>query len=109
MKAIIKKEASKGLWLDEVPLPQIAGNEVLIKIHKTAICGTDVHIYNWDDWAKKTIQTPLIVGHEFAGEIVEIGRRYRPINRRHRFWGGTYRVWSLSKLLGRSAPSMSKY
>ena len=74
MKAIIKKEASKGLWLDEVPLPQIAGNEVLIKIHKTAICGTDVHIYNWDDWAKKTIQTPLIVGHEFAGEIVEIGK-----------------------------------
>ncbi|MAK68408.1 MAG: L-threonine 3-dehydrogenase, partial [Halieaceae bacterium] len=55
MKALVKKRAEEGLWLEDVPIPEIAGNEVLIKIHKTAICGTDVHIYNWDDWAQKTI------------------------------------------------------
>ena len=65
--------AEEGLWLEDVPIPEIAGNEVLIKIHKTAICGTDVHIYNWDDWAQKTIQVPIVSGHEYAGEIVEIG------------------------------------
>ena len=57
MKALVKKYAEEGLWLEDVPIPEIAGNEVLIKIHKTAICGTDVHIYNWDDWAQKTKRT----------------------------------------------------
>ena len=56
MKALIKKHAEEGLWLDDVPIPIIGGNDVLIKVHKTAICGTDVHIYNWDAWAQKTIQ-----------------------------------------------------
>ena len=73
MKALVKKRAEEGLWLEDVPIPTIAGNEVLIKIHKTAICGTDVHIYNWDDWAQKTIKTPMTAGHEYAGEIVELG------------------------------------
>ena len=63
MKALVKKCAEEGLWLEDVPIPEIAGNEVLIKIHKTAICGTDVHIYNWDDWAQKTIPVPLVSGH----------------------------------------------
>ena len=58
MKALVKKYAEEGLWLDDVPIPEIEGNEVLIKIHKTAICGTDVHIYNWDQWAQKTIPIP---------------------------------------------------
>ncbi len=73
MKALVKKHATPGLWLDDVPIPQIGINEVLIKIHKTAICGTDVHIYNWDDWAQKTIPVPMHVGHEFVGKIEQVG------------------------------------
>ncbi|MCE8003145.1 L-threonine 3-dehydrogenase [Billgrantia ethanolica] len=73
MKALIKKEASPGLWLEEVPDPQVGINDVLIKVKRTAICGTDVHIYNWDSWAQKTIPVPMVVGHEFVGEIVEVG------------------------------------
>jgi threonine dehydrogenase-like Zn-dependent dehydrogenase len=74
MKALVKKYAEEGLWLEDVPEPEVGGNDVLIKVHKTAICGTDVHIYNWDEWAQKTIPVPMTSGHEFAGEIVEIGR-----------------------------------
>ena len=73
MKALVKKHAEEGLWLEDVPIPLVGGNDVLIKVHKTAICGTDVHIYNWDDWAQKTIQTPMTAGHEYAGEIVDLG------------------------------------
>ncbi|MDX5378553.1 MAG: L-threonine 3-dehydrogenase, partial [Halomonas sp.] len=73
MKALIKKKASPGLWLDEVPDPQVGINDVLIKVKRTAICGTDVHIYKWDSWAQKTIPVPMVVGHEFVGEIVEVG------------------------------------
>ncbi|MCP4177866.1 MAG: L-threonine 3-dehydrogenase [bacterium] len=73
MKAIIKKKAEPGLWLGELPIPEIGSNDVLIKIKKTAICGTDVHIYNWDNWAQKTIPVPMTVGHEFIGEIVKLG------------------------------------
>ncbi|MGQ4879249.1 L-threonine 3-dehydrogenase [Billgrantia sp. LNSP4103-1] len=73
MKALIKKEAAPGLWLDEVPDPQVGINDVLIKVKRTAICGTDVHIYKWDNWAQKTIPVPMVVGHEFVGEIVEVG------------------------------------
>ena len=80
MKALVKKYAEEGLWLEDVPIPEIKGNEVLIKIHKTAICGTDVHIYNWDDWAQKTINVPMVSGHEYAGEIVEIGANVTGLN-----------------------------
>ena len=73
MQALVKKHAEEGLWLEDVPIPLVGGNDVLIKVHKTAICGTDVHIYNWDDWAQKTIQTPMTAGHEYAGEIVDLG------------------------------------
>ncbi|NMC63552.1 MAG: L-threonine 3-dehydrogenase [SAR324 cluster bacterium] len=73
MKALVKREAAKGLWLEEVPEPKIGINDVLIRILRTAICGTDLHIYNWDAWAQKTIPVPMIVGHEFVGEIVEVG------------------------------------
>ena len=81
MKALVKKQAGNGLWLEDVPEPEIGINDVLIKIKRTAICGTDLHIYNWDDWAQKTIPVPMVVGHEFVGEIVEIGSNvndYRP-------------------------------
>lgn len=73
MKALVKKFPEKGLWLEEVEIPVIKENEVLVKIHKTAICGTDVHIYNWDAWSQATIKTPMTVGHEFVGEIAEVG------------------------------------
>lgn len=73
MKALVKKEAREGLWMEEVPEPEIGINDVLIKIDRTGICGTDLHIYNWDDWAAKTIPVPMVVGHEFVGEVVEVG------------------------------------
>jgi len=69
----VKKKAEAGLWLDDVPVPEIGINEVLIKIQKAAICGTDVHIYNWDEWAQKTLKTPVIIGHEFVGTIEKLG------------------------------------
>ncbi len=73
MKAIVKSRAEPGLWLADVPEPQIGTNDVLIHVAKTSICGTDVHIYNWDGWAQSTIPVPMAVGHEFVGEIVEVG------------------------------------
>jgi threonine 3-dehydrogenase len=73
MKALVKKKAEPGLWLEEVPVPKIGINDVRIKIHKTSICGTDVHIYNWDAWAQKTIPVPMVVGHEFVGTVAEVG------------------------------------
>ena len=73
MKALVKKEAGKGIWLEDVPEPELGINDVLIKIRRTAICGTDMHIYNWDAWAQKTIPVPMVVGHEFVGEIVDVG------------------------------------
>jgi threonine 3-dehydrogenase len=73
MKALVKSHSTPGLWLDDVPEPDTGINDVLIKVHKTGICGTDLHIYNWDEWAQKTIPVPMVVGHEFVGEIVEVG------------------------------------
>lgn len=79
MKSIIKKKAEPGLWLEDSPEPQMKENEVLIKIHKTSICGTDINIYNWNEWAQKNVPVPLIVGHEFVGEIVDIGKSVKGI------------------------------
>ncbi len=73
MKALLKKYPQKGLWLEEVPIPEVGINDVLIKIEKTSICGTDLHIYEWDQWSQKTINTPRILGHEFAGTVAKIG------------------------------------
>ena len=73
MKAIVKREAGPGLWLEDVPEPTIGINDVLIRVLRTGICGTDLHIYGWDDWAQRTIPVPLVVGHEFVGEVVEVG------------------------------------
>ncbi|XKE46663.1 L-threonine 3-dehydrogenase [Halomonas organivorans] len=73
MKALVKREAAPGLWLEEVPEPEIGINDVLVRVKRTAICGTDLHIYNWDHWAEQTIPVPMVVGHEFVGEIVEVG------------------------------------
>jgi threonine 3-dehydrogenase len=73
MKALVKKHSEPGLWLDDIPVPKIGINDVLIEVLRTGICGTDVHIYKWDDWAQKTIPVPMAVGHEFVGRIVEAG------------------------------------
>mgnify|MGYP005989116979 FL=1 len=80
MKALIKAHAREGLWLQTAPVPDIGPDDVLIRINKTGICGTDIHIWKWDDWAKKTVPVPLITGHEFAGEIVELGRNVEGLN-----------------------------
>lgn len=77
MKALVKKFSKPGLWLDEAPVPKISDDEVLIKTKKTSICGTDVHIYKWDAWAQKTIPVPMVVGHEFVGEIAAIGKNVK--------------------------------
>ena len=79
MKALVKAKAEEGIWMDDVPEPAVGHNDVKIRIHKTAICGTDVHIYNWDDWAQATIPVPMTVGHEYMGEVVEVGIEVRGI------------------------------
>jgi threonine 3-dehydrogenase len=73
MKALVKTRAEKGLWLEEVAEPGVGINDVLIRVRKTGICGTDLHIFGWDEWARRTIPVPMVVGHEFVGEIVEVG------------------------------------
>lgn len=73
MKALIKSRAEPGLWLEDVTIPVVGSNDVLIRVDRTGLCGTDLHIYNWDAWAQKTIPVPLVVGHEFVGEVVEVG------------------------------------
>ena len=73
MKALVKSQAAQGLWLEDIPEPGIGINDVLIRVRYAGICGTDVHIYQWDDWAQKTIHVPMAIGHEFVGEVVEVG------------------------------------
>jgi threonine 3-dehydrogenase len=73
MKALVKSKAQMGIWLMDVAEPECGINDVLIQVHKTGICGTDIHIYNWDDWAQKNVPVPLVTGHEFVGKVVEIG------------------------------------
>jgi threonine 3-dehydrogenase len=73
MKALVKAKAERGIWMEDIGLPEVGHNDVLIKINQTAICGTDIHIFKWDDWAQATIPVPLAIGHEFCGEIVECG------------------------------------
>lgn len=73
MKALVKKYSKPGIWLEDVPEPEVGMHDVLIKVKKTAICGTDIHIYNWDEWSQKTIPVPMVTGHEFVGEVAAIG------------------------------------
>lgn len=77
MKALVKAHAQPGLWLEERPVPEIGPDDVLVKIRKTGICGTDIHIYAWDEWAQRTVPVPMVVGHEYAGEIVQVGSNVR--------------------------------
>jgi len=73
MRALVKSKAETGLWMEQIPVPDPGPNDVLIRVKKSAICGTDVHIWNWDSWAQKTIPVPMVVGHEFCGEIAQVG------------------------------------
>jgi threonine 3-dehydrogenase len=81
VKALVKSRSEPGLWLEDVPEPEVGMNDVLIRVLRAGICGTDVHIYNWDEWAQKTIKVPMAIGHEFVGKIVEVGANvteYKP-------------------------------
>lgn len=79
MKALVKKKRTPGIWMEDVPFPKVKDNEVLIKTRKNSICGTDVHIYKWDAWAQKTVPVPMVIGHEFMGEIVDMGKNVQGI------------------------------
>ena len=79
MKALVKLHSEKGIWMEDVPVPHVGVNDVLVKIKKNAICGTDLHIYEWNEWAQHTIKTPMTIGHEYVGEVVEKGRGVKNI------------------------------
>ena len=81
MKALVKSRAERGIWMEDIEEPAVGHNDVLIRVRRTAICGTDIHIYKWDDWARKTIPVPMAVGHEFCGEIVDFGSEVVGFNR----------------------------
>ncbi|MEN1759618.1 L-threonine 3-dehydrogenase [Anoxynatronum sibiricum] len=79
MKALVKKNREAGLWMEEVPVPQVGKNDVLIRVKRTSICGTDIHIYHWDEWSQKTIPVPMTIGHEFVGEVVATGENVHDV------------------------------
>ena len=110
MKALSKLSAEQGIWLSDAEIPSTGPNDLLIKINKTAICGTDMHIYAWDKWAQSTIPVPMIVGHEYVGTVVAIGQEVRGfelgdrgVRRRPHY------LRALPKLQSRAAASLSKY
>ena len=110
MKALVKRKAEPGLWLEEVPVPEVGDDDVLIRIKKTSICGTDVHIYNWDAWSQKTIPVPMVIGHEFVGVVERVGERvkgFAPGRSRH--GRRPHRLRSLPQLSGRAASSLPEY
>ncbi len=97
MKALVKSRGEVGLWAEERAVPQIGPEDVLIKVRKTGICGTDIHIWNWDDWAARTVPVGLITGHEFAGEIVEIGAQVTGLTMGQRCSGEGHLIGKLSR------------
>ena len=97
MKALVKARAAVGLWMEDRPVPEIGPEDVLIKVKKTGICGTDIHIWNWDDWAARTVPVGLVTGHEFAGEIVEIGAQVTGLAVGQRCSGEGHLIGKLSR------------
>lgn len=97
MKALVKAKPEQGLWMEHRPVPEIGPDDVLIRINKTGICGTDIHIWNWDEWAAKTVPVPLVTGHEFAGEIVELGRNVEGLALGQRCSGEGHLIGKLSR------------
>ncbi len=107
MYALVKERADKGLTLKKVPVPEAGPGDVKIKIHYTSICGTDLHIYNWDKWSQETIRPGTVIGHEFVGRSCGAGQRcLRLFGGRHRLRRGAYRVRPLPQLQGRQTPSV---
>ena len=80
MRALVKSRPEAGIWLEDRPVPAVGPNDVLIRVNKTGICGTDIHIYSWDDWARRTVPVPMVIGHEYAGQIAEIGAAVRTLS-----------------------------
>ena len=97
MKALVKAKSEVGIWMDDVPMPEIEAHEVLIKVQKTSICGTDMHIYKWDDWAKATVPVPMVTGHEYGGEVVEVGSGVRRVSVGQRVSGEGHVVGNRSR------------
>ena len=97
MKALVKSRPEPGLWMEDRPIPEIGPEDVLIRIRKTGICGTDVHIWNWDAWAQATVPVGLVTGHEFAGEIVELGRDVRDLSLGQRVSGEGHLIGKTSR------------
>ena len=97
MKALVKAKPEVGIWMEDAPIPKIAPNEVLIKVHRTSICGTDMHIYNWDQWAQANVPVPMITGHEYGGEVVEIGSTVRRVSVGQRVSGEGHVVGNRSR------------
>ena len=97
MKSLVKERSEPGLWMKQNPIPEIGPDDVLIRVNKTGICGTDIHIWNWDDWASRTVPLGLITGHEFAGEIVEIGRAVEELSIGQRCSGEGHLIGHLSR------------
>jgi len=108
MRALVKSRAERGLWLEDVPVPEIGINDVLIRVHRTGICGTDVHIYNWDEWAQQTIPVPMAIGHEFVGEIAAIGSNVNDFKVGDLVSGGACGVWALPQLPGGPPSSLRR-
>lgn len=109
MKALSKLKAEEGIWMTDVPVPELGHNDLLIKIRKTAICGTDVHIYNWDEWSQKTIPVPMVVGHEYVGEVVGIGQEVKGFKIGDRVSGEGHHLWSLPQLSWWSYPFVPQH
>jgi threonine 3-dehydrogenase len=80
MRALVKSRPEAGIWLEDRPVPAVGPNDVLIRVNKTGICGTDIHIYSWDEWARRTVPVPMVIGHEYAGQIAEIGAAVRTLS-----------------------------
>jgi len=97
VKALVKARAEAGLWMEDRAVPDIGPQDVLIKVKKTGICGTDIHIWNWDDWAQRTVPVPLVTGHEFAGEIVAVGAQVTGLSVGQRCSGEGHLIGSLSR------------
>ena len=110
MKSLVKAKSERGLWREETPRPEFGPNDVLIKVKKAAICGTDLHIYNWDKWAARTIPVPMVVGHEYLGVIEAVGaRRDGAQSRPARFRRRAYRVRLLPQLPRRAGASLPQH
>ena len=97
MKALVKSKSEPGIWMDDVPMPKIDADEVLIRVSQTSICGTDMHIYKWDNWAQANVPVPMVIGHEYGGEVVEVRSTVRRVKVGQRVSGEGHVVGNKSR------------